>query len=130
MAKPSPQQNFGVSGRSPSYTKGAPDKGALNPSTSLDNSVVPYGKPGKDGTIVGMHSLQSDNLDDPGFSADGRHIFKHGTPYGQDAIFNYLPPGMDISNQKNKLINEMPLKKVTMMGYPGDGAFPVKDIPE
>lgn len=128
--KPSPQQNFGNSGKSPSYTKGGNNKGALLESNPTDNANVPYGRVGKDGTIVGMHSLQTQNLDDPGLSADGRHIVKHGTPYGQDALFNYLPPGMDISNQTMTLIYQMPLKMVTEMQYPGDGGFPIKDIPE
>lgn len=128
--KPSPQQTFGNSGKSPSYTKDGSKSPALTESTPQDNSNVSYGRVGKDGTIKGMQSLNGDNLDDSGFSADGRHIVKHGTPYGQEAIFNYLPPGMDITNQTMSLQNEMPLKKVTEMQYPGDGAFPFKDIPE
>jgi hypothetical protein len=82
------------------------------------------------GAIIGMNSITSENLDDPGFTADGRHIDKHGTPSGEGAMFNALPPGMDITNQKVAMFNNMPLKKVTMMGYPGDGAFAVKDVPE
>jgi hypothetical protein len=128
--KPSPKQTYGNAGSSPSYTKGAMSKGALTQNVPLDNDQVPYGQVGKDGTVRGMQSLTTENLDDAGFSADGRHIVKHGTPYGEAAIFNYLPPGMDISNQTMALINQMPLKKVTEIQYPGDGGFPVRDIPE
>ena len=89
----------------------------------------------RDGSIEGMNSIQTGvNLDDPGLSADGRHITKKGTPvtYGAEIghIFNKLPPGMDITNQDVTDQRSMPLKRVTMISYPGDGAFPVKDVPE
>lgn len=48
------------------------------------------------------------------------YMNKKGTPSGK-AMLNTMPPGEDISNQKIADINEMPLKKVTGMGYPGDG---------
>jgi hypothetical protein len=81
-----------------------------------------------------MNSSQSESLDHPGFTADGVHITKKGTPvtYGAQIgyIFNKLPPGMDIANQDTTDQRSMDLKKVTMISYPGDGAFPVKDVPE
>ena len=89
----------------------------------------------RDGSIKGMQSWQPGvNLDDPGFTADASHITKKGTPvtYGGNIgyIFNKLPPGMDITNQDTTDQRSMALKKVTMISYPGDGAFVVKDVPE
>lgn len=45
-------------------------------------------------------SLQSEALDRPGFQVSG-YITKKGTPSGEGAKFNFLPPGQDISNQAN-----------------------------
>jgi hypothetical protein len=88
----------------------------------------------RDGSIKGMQSMQSETLDKPGFESDAGHITKKGTPvtYGGNIgyIFNKLPPGMDITNQDTTDQRAMALKKVTMTSYPGDGAFPVKDVPE
>lgn len=81
------------------------------------------------GSIKGMRSAQSESLDRPGFQTDG-YIDKKGTPSGEGATFNKMPPGMDITNQECAEFNSMPLKMVTDMGYPGDGAFAVKDVPE
>jgi hypothetical protein len=108
------------------------DKGILNPDDALDNSngLKPT-RHGSRGRIDGMESWQQGtNLDDPGFDANGNCFYKFGTPYGEKAMFNALPPGPDISNQDVVLINEMPLKIVTGMTYPGDGAFPYRDVPE
>ncbi len=82
------------------------------------------------GSVVGMNSLRNDIGEKSGFIADGSHITKKGTPSGEGAMFNYLPPGQDISNQHNCDIRAMPLKRVTLMGFPDDGGFPVRDIPE
>lgn len=83
------------------------------------------------GVIRGMQSWQQNvNLDDPGFDASGSCFYKHGTPYGEAAMFNQLPPGPDISDQKYALINEMPFKSITDLGYPGDGGFEFKDVSE
>lgn len=117
-----PDSNFGGGG--PSH--GGASKGSITPSYQNESMAFP-----QDGSIRGMESLQPNvNLDDPGFTADGRHMFKHGTPYGESAMFNQLPPGMDISSQQYALINEMPLKRITAMGYEGDGGFPTTDVVE
>jgi hypothetical protein len=90
----------------------------------------------RDGSIIGMESYEpgTPNMDDPGFRADGSHIIKKGTPvtYGAQMghIFNKLPPGMDITNQDVTDQRPMELKKVTMISFPGDGGFKVKDVPE
>lgn len=73
------------------------------------------------GKIKGMHSKRSEALDTPGFVSDGSYINKHGTPQGESAMFNKMPPGMDIDDQENALINELPLKKIVGLGYPGSG---------
>lgn len=63
------------------------------------------------------------NADDKsGFQTDG-YIDKKGTPEGPSATFNKMPPGMDISNQEIADIRDMPMKKITPEGYPGDGGF-------
>ena len=65
-----------------------------------------------------------------GFITDG-YLDKQGTPYGEAAKFNFLPPGMDISNQENTEINMMPLRKIISESYPGDGWMPApKDVVE
>ena len=58
-----------------------------------------------------------------GFITDG-YLDKNGTPYGEGAKFNFLPPGMDISNQENAEIHQMPLRTVVELSYPGDGWMP------
>lgn len=85
---------------------------------------------GKLGTIKGMQSLQSETLDRPGFISDASYINKKGTPSGESAMFNRMPPGMDISNQECCDINDMPMRKLLDLSYPGDGAFKNRDIPE
>lgn len=82
------------------------------------------------GPIGGMGGLHNDIGEKSGFQTTG-YIDKQGTPYGEAAKFNFLPPGMDISNQENAEIHAMPLKKVTSESYPGDGWMPApRDIPE
>ena len=115
------------------FQRGAVDKGALNPGDTLDNSSgLKPDRAGSVGKIEGMQSYKKaeNGLDDAGFDAEGSCFYKFGTPYGEKALFNALPPGTDISNQDMVLINEMPLKTVTGMTYPGDGAFPYRDVPE
>lgn len=52
---------------------------------------------------------------------DSDYLVKKDIPYGVTAMFNSLPPGMDIEDQENADIRKMPFKTVTAMGYPGDG---------
>lgn len=63
------------------------------------------------------------SLDRAGFAAHGSQITKKGTPSGDDARFNKMPPGQDITNQDVCDINDMPMKRVVAGSYPGDGAF-------
>lgn len=114
------------------FNKEMPDAGSLNRDDRLDNSMAFERSPtGNNAVIQGMESWERNvNLDDPGFDASGSCFYKFGTPYGEKALFNQLPPGPDITDQSYALINDMPLKQVTMMGYPGDGAFKPRDVPE
>lgn len=79
-----------------------------------------------------MNSLHNDIGEMSGFQGDtAAYIVKKGTPYGEGAKFNFLPPGMDISNQENRDIRSMPFKKVVSISYPGDGWEPTpRDITE
>ena len=80
--------------------------------------------------VGGLEGLHNDIGERSGF-ATGGYIDKQGTPYGEAAKFNFLPPGMDISNQENAEINEMPLRKLVAESYPGDGWMPApRDIQE
>lgn len=60
-------------------------------------------------------SLDKAGIDDSGY------IDAKGTPDGLTAMFNYLPPGENIEDQKCADIRPMPFKTVTGLGYPGDG---------
>lgn len=55
-----------------------------------------------------------------GFQTSG-YINKKGTPHGEAAKFNNMPPGMDIDNQPMADINDMPMKRVVSGSFPGDG---------
>ena len=80
--------------------------------------------------IKGMSGTHNDIGEKSGFQTSG-YIDKKGTPYGEAAKFNFLPPGMDIADQENAEINNMPLRKLTSESYPGDGWSPApRDIPE
>jgi hypothetical protein len=119
----------------PSLEKSPRDMGDLEITSSYRNDVAfndsVMSDKSMNGGMVGMNSWQqSVNLDDPGFDASGSQIYKQGTPYGEGAMFNQLPPGHDISDQALLAAYAMPLKMITDMGYPGDGAFPVRDVPE
>ena len=112
------------------------DAGFLNRDTTYSNTKVfeRYGHAGhpQSGKIEGMHSWQPNvNLDDPGLDANGGCFHKWGTPFGEAAYFNQLPPGPDINDQAYALIHDMPL--VVYEGgvtYKSDSPWAVIDIPE
>lgn len=111
----------------PHGAKGAEDAGYLNRHSVYTNNEA-FG-PVIKGGIDGMHSRKSQALDEPGFDADGQWIYKHGTPYGEGAYFNALPPGMDISDQKNMLEYPMKMREYTGgLSYPGDCPWSEKSI--
>lgn len=112
------------------------ERGPLNRDTPYTNQTEfndsqTMGDRSMNGAIVGMDSWRKqENLDDPGLDSSGGWLYKQGTPFGETAMFNQLPPGQDISDQNYAAIYEMKLKTVTEISYPGDGAFPVRDVPE
>ena len=108
------------------------NKGQLLRDTSYSNETVfERDKGGINGRLQGMQSLESENLDRPGFDADNRQIYKGGIPFGEAAMFNQLPPGHDIDDQAFALINQMPLRLYTGgVTFPGDTPFAVRDVPE
>ena len=80
--------------------------------------------------ISGIGKVYDDIGEKSGFQTDG-YIDKKSSPYGESAKFNFLPPGMDISNQENAEIHRMKLVKLTGISYPGDGWSPEpRDLPE
>lgn len=80
--------------------------------------------------IGGIEGLHNDIGEMSGFITTG-YLDKQGTPYGEAAKFNFLPPGMDISNQENAEIHVMPLKRLVAESFPGDGWMPKpRDVTE
>lgn len=80
--------------------------------------------------ITGMDSLHNDIGEKSGFTTTG-YLDKKGTPYGESAKFNFMPPGMNISNQENADINNMPMRELVSTSYPGDGWSPApRDVAE
>lgn len=56
-----------------------------------------------------------------GFQTSGYIVKKKGTPEGENAKFNVMPPGQDIDDQPDADIREMPMKRLVSGSYPGDG---------
>jgi hypothetical protein len=79
--------------------------------------------------IRGMSSKKGTDDEAVGFATNG-YIDKKGTPYGDGATFNCLPPGMDITDQEVTDQRNMPMKRVVAESYPGDGWEGERDIPE
>jgi hypothetical protein len=80
--------------------------------------------------ISGLGGTHNDIGELSGFITDG-YLEKNGMGLGEDLKLNFLPPGMDISNQMNAEIHEMPLRTVVDISYPGDGWMPApRDLPE
>jgi hypothetical protein len=66
----------------------------------------------------GGKTLDKDGIDDHGY------LTKKGTPSGDDAKFNYLPPGMNIEDQKNAEFNALPMREWKGgLSYEDDGGF-------
>ena len=79
--------------------------------------------------IKGMGGKMIELGDPAGFQTSG-YINKKGTPHGDGATFNAMPPGMDITNQDVTDQRPLPMKKLTSLSYPGDGWGAERDIPE
>jgi len=92
--------------------------------------AAPLNRNGISAEVRGLGHTHNDIGEVSGFITDG-YLDKGDTQYGEAAKFNFLPPGMDISNQQLTEINEMPLRKIVAESYPGDGWMPApSDIPE
>ena len=71
-------------------------------------------------TVDGIGGMKNDITEKSGFQTSG-YIDKKGTPYGDTAMFNHLPPGMEMDDQAMADIRNMPMKTVVSESYPGDG---------
>jgi hypothetical protein len=89
---------------------------------SSEGGPEKFAKPSHEITppVEGMGSTQNDIGEKSGFQTSG-YIDKKGTPYGEAAKFNQMPPGMELSDQTMADIRPMALKKITSESYPGDG---------
>lgn len=114
--------------KSPNH--GAPNKGQMRGNAQPDKFADPMND-GVNAAIKGFEGKLYDDIGErSGFITDG-YLDKSDTPYGEAAKFNFLPPGMDISNQENIEVNDMPLRKLIAESYPGDGWMPApQDIEE
>ena len=66
----------------------------------------------------GGASVEKDGIKDTGY------LEKKGTPSGEGAMFNMLPPGTNIEDQSVADIRAQPLKSWTGgLSYQGDGGF-------
>lgn len=79
--------------------------------------------------IKGMRSASGSDSEMTGFLTSG-YINKKGTPQGESAMFNKMPPGMDIANQDVTDQRMMPMKRVVAESYPGDGWEGQRDVSE
>lgn len=107
--------------------RGPVDDGQLSGTQQRFAQPMNHGTPAK---ITGLEGTHNDIGELSGFITDG-YQDKGKTPYGENAKFNFLPPGMDINNQENAEIHDMPLRLLTSESYPGDGWMPTpRDVPE
>ena len=75
-----------------------------------------------DAGIPNMGTAKMVNNQKVGFdSSTSSYIVKKGTPWGDNAHLNAMPPGMDIEDQELADIRPMPFKTITAESYPGDG---------
>lgn len=82
----------------------------------------PFGPPQRELSqpIKGVKGVQDNLGDKAGFVTSG-YIDKNGMAYGEGAMMNQMPPGMDITNQLYAEINDMPMRRILPQSYPGDG---------
>lgn len=59
-------------------------------------------------------------VDWTGIKTEG-YLVKKNLAYGVNAMYNSLPPGMDIEDQEITDQRKMEMKTITGLGYPGDG---------
>ena len=104
--------------------------GQVSGSTGDQPFAVPLNM-GPPSEIHGLGGTHNDIGELSGFIVDG-YLDKNKVPYGEAAKFNFLPPGMDISNQENAEIHVMPMRVYEGgVSFPADGWKPApRDIPE
>jgi hypothetical protein len=140
MANTSTKKQFnkikeGTAGRAaPPRSAKAPNRPGMNDGQMKGNAQADkFANPmnaGAPAAIIGFDKTYDDIGEKSGFITDG-YMDKSGTPFGEAAKFNFLPPGMEINNQENAEINEMPLRILVDASYPGDGWTPApRDMPE
>lgn len=116
----------------PSKTAASGNRGPVN-TGQLAGDRQAFAQPMNPGTVAkisGIGGTHNDIGEVSGFITDG-YQDKNGTPFGESAKFNFLPPGMDINNQENAEIHDMPMRKLTSESYPGDGWMPApRDLAE
>lgn len=99
-------------------------KGAVNTGQMKGGSAPEsFGNPSETvptGNIDGMGGTKNDIGEMSGFVTQG-YLDKKGTPYGEAAKLNLMPPGMEIADQEITDQRTMPMKRVTSESYPGDG---------
>jgi hypothetical protein len=105
-------------------------KGEVAATTTGNKFAKPFEE--VDSGVMNMGGLYNDIGEKSGFEAStDAYIVKKGTPYGEAAKFNVMPPGMDINDQPVRDIRDMSLKKVISESYPGDGWEPApRDLNE
>lgn len=108
--------------------RGGMNEGQMRGNSQADKFADPMNQVSSQ--IKGIAGTYDDIGEKSGFITDG-YLDKGGVPYGEAAKFNFLPPGMEITNQENAEIHEMPLRKLVSESYPGDGWMPSpRDMPE
>jgi hypothetical protein len=123
VKKAEPSKTVKMKNQGPMY------KGQVSGSTGNQPFAEPMNK-GAPAEISGIAGTYNDIGELSGFITDG-YLDKNGMPFGEAAKFNFLPPGMDISNQENAEIHDMPLRKLVAESYPGDGWMPTpRDVQE
>jgi hypothetical protein len=110
--------------------QGGSDSGQVKGNAQADKFGVPF--EAVDKGVFGLDGLHNDIGEKSGFEGNtSAYITKKGTPYGEAAKLNFMPPGMDIGDQDITDQRNMPLKKLVAESYPGDGWEPApRDIPE
>ncbi len=98
-------------------------EGQIKGNAQADKFAEPRETPMDYGKIDRMDSKTNDIGEYSGFETEG-YIVKKGMGFGENLKLNYMPPGMDITNQENSDIRDMQFKEVVDMSYPGDGWEP------
>ena len=99
------------------------DEGQIKGNAQPDKFAEPRETPMDYGKIDGFTGTINDIGEQSGFQTEG-YMVKKGMGFGENLKLNYLPPGMDITNQENCDIRDMPYKEVVDQSFPGDGWEP------